>query len=386
MNFFFGWKLFNVCTHLNRLLWNVSNASSVRQHANVESAVFFLKRLVFVYFFLLNETMTENPDNQAEEIEEECCNSGCNNCVLDVRQRQREKHLKLSKQQKNNLFDGVYRKYKLIWIGNCTENVRHYRFEYQPNEETSTALEKYTIFAPPAHYAMLRAPSTVGSDSKHDKSMSENYLSRPYTPIQFDDTQLTFDVLVKFEPNGLMSEYLQSLELNSVTEWKGSYGDFIWTPNPKKYKYLVCICQGVAIAPHFALISSILANENDETIVYLLACFKNLQNCLLREELAECRKYWNFNAIFYLSQHPNCDQCAKEKTENCQCIRSSLKYGETVRTHRLDVSKITNFYRERNTNLIFTLVCGTNRLESLVSDAIDELNDNTLKENYFCLK
>lgn len=318
-----------------------------------------------------------------EQEPEECCNSGCNNCVLDARQRQLEKQLKSIKQQRINLFDGTYRRFRVISIEFCTENVYRYRFKFHPDEHAAINLENFTIYIPATHYTMIRTPSAQTNQTKHDKNTAENYVSRPYTPIQYNDDQLTFDVLVKFEPNGVMSEYLRTLQLDSITEWKGCYGDFVWTPNPSKYKFLVCICQGVAIAPNFALISSILANEDDETKVYLLACFKDLSNCLLRTELADCRKYWNFKSIFYFSQFAHQHQCT---IGNCTCLRPQLKYDEIVKPHRLSQNELKTFYRERNTNLILTLVCGTNRLENLVKTAIDELQDIKIKENFVCLK
>lgn len=307
------------------------------------------------------------------EEPEECCNSGCNNCVLDVRRWREEQQSKSAKNSRVNLFDGTYRYFQVKSIEKLTEN--NYRFRFKFRGSNGLLNGNYTIRLPPTHHLFLRAPSEMVNDSKHDKSMKENYISRPYTPIELDGDQLTFDVLVKLEMNGKMSKYLQSLTINCDTEWKGCYGDFIWSPNPAKFKYLVCICQGVAIAPMYALIKSILSNENDETIVHLLACFKNLENCLLRDDLVECRKFWNFKSTVYLSQ-PISGSCSKQ----------SLRFDEDIRNNRLTVEELKTVYIERGTTSIFTLFCGTKKLENLVETVLKELNDQCIKENYFVLK
>lgn len=307
-----------------------------------------------------------------QEPEEECCNSGCNSCVLDVRRRREQQQSKLVKNSNVNLFDGTYRCFQVQSIDILTENVHRFRFRFDGSNELLKG--NYTLRLPPTHHLFLRAPTELVNESKHDKSTKENYISRPYTPIELDGDQLTFDVLVKFEVNGKMSKYLQSLTINGATEWKGCYGDFVWSPNPVKFKYLVCICQGVAIAPLYALIKSMLANENDETIVHLLACFKNHEHCLLRDELVECRRFWNFKSTVFLSQ-PFSGSCSK------QCLR----FDEDIRHSRLTVEELKRFYIERRTSSIFTLFCGTKKLENLVKTVLDELDDKCTKENYFVL-
>lgn len=321
-----------------------------------------------------------------QEEDEECCNSGCNNCILDKRQQQHQLKAKnKAKLSKTNIFDGVYRTFQLTSIEVLTENVQKYRFKFV-SSDISIKLENYVIEIPPTYHLFIRAPSTIENASKHDKNTKENYISRPYTPIAFNSSELTFDILVKFEINGQMSNHFRSMEINSLSEWKGAYGDFVWKPNSLKYKYLVCICQGVAIAPMFSLISSILSNDCDETLVYLIVCFKNLADFLLRIELTECRKYWNFKSIIYLSHQDQCSHCANKTIENCICLRSKLRFNEIIRNYRLDYNELTNFYRNLNSNLVFTLFCGTNRLESIVKRCIEELKDDNIRKNYFCLK
>lgn len=313
--------------------------------------------------------------NKMKEADDQvCCNSGCNNCVLDTYQR----HVKLRSVNdlKYNLFDGTYRQFKVIFNEKCTEIVNKIRFEFVSKE---TNEDKYTIQVPPTYHLFIRTPIDAVNTSKNDKNTKENYIGRPYTPIKFED--FSFEILVKFETNGKMSNYLKNLKIDDLTEWKGCYGNFLWSPNPFKYKYLVCICQGVAIAPMISLISSILSNEEDETLIYLLVCFKNMENYLLRTELVEYRKYWNFRPTVYLSQFAHNEECTNRMIKNCACIRPLLRYDEIVCPYRLDKNELQEFYNKLTSNLIFTLFCGTNNLENLIQTCnIHKMG------NYFALK
>lgn len=297
--------------------------------------------------------------NESIEIGE-CCNSGCNNCVLDSNQRQCNTKSKLTNGSKINLFNGVYQKYKVISIEVCTETVHRFRFKIASDNVNK---DEHIIEVPPTYHLFIRAPTNTANESKNDKNTKENYISRMYTPIETDISQLSFDILVRFEPNGRMSTYLRKLKIDDITEWKGCYGSFVWSPNPLKYKYLVCICQGVAIAPMYSLISSILSNDDDETLIYLLVCFKDLKHYLLRTELVQFAKYWNFRFTVYFSQFLHDEKCDK-KVKNCSCIQ--LRYNEIICPYRLDHNALQQFYCEREPNSIFTLISGRKNLENLV--------------------
>lgn len=309
--------------------------------------------------------------------DDECCNSGCNNCILDIRQKQ----LSLARQQQQqnasvaNIFDESYHYFRLVAVTECTENVSRMKFQFARDSDADAR----TLFVPPTHHLMLRAPTLLATEAtiaaKHDKETVGNFISRPYTPISCSSENDSFEILVKFEPFGVMSAYLRGLKIDDVTEWKGVYGDFYWQPNPLRHKYLICICQGVAIAPHFNLISSILADERDETIVHLLACFYDLNHCLLRTELAAARSYWNFQSRIYLSRE-SCSECLSDRIVNCACIRSRLKFGENICNYRLDHKELKDFYQRLQSSLVLTLFCGTNALAKLVEDSLYELGIN----------
>lgn len=306
---------------------------------------------------------------------EECCNSGCNNCVLDQQTKQREQ----PDLNKKNLFDGTYQAFRLIDICECTENVKRFRFIFDSNNG------EYTLHVPPAMHLIIRASTSVENANKNDKNTEGNFISRPYTPIVYDSSRLTFDILVKIEQLGQMSSYFNAMKLNDLSEWKGCYGSFLWQPK-LSIKYLVCICQGVAIAPMFSLISSILANDNDETIIYLIICFKDIKNHLLRKELSEFRRFWNFNSIVYLSQEEQCSKCKHANTANCLCLKQKLLFNENIQNYRLDQSALQRFYYNLKSDFVFTLFCGTSQLKNIISSVIENMNNDNFKKNFVCLE
>uniref|UniRef100_A0A182JX27 Uncharacterized protein n=1 Tax=Anopheles christyi TaxID=43041 RepID=A0A182JX27_9DIPT len=167
--------------------------------------------------------------------------------------------------------------------------------------ETIVAVQNVT--ADPKTDSALGKPRkemVIKSLQKHDQSEDDLYLSRPYTPITFDRERATFDVLIKLEPGGLMTNRLVTLSTGSSTEWKGVYGDFIWTRN--RYRNVVAFVQGVAIAPIYSILRAILDDEEDETRLTLCACFRDLASVLLRDELRSLAGYWNFKYAIYLSR------------------------------------------------------------------------------------
>lgn len=305
-----------------------------------------------------------------------CCNSGCNNCVLDIKQKQQSLNSQRNRESFANVFDESYHRFRLIARVDCTENVCRMKFRY--DRSTADANGK-RLFISPTHHLILRAPAAIVTDAtvaaKYDKSTIGNFISRYYTPIECDSDNDTFEILVKYETNGLMSAYLRQLKIDDFTEWKGVYGTFDWQPDTMRYKFVICICQGVAIAPHFNLIQSILADADDETVIHLLACYRDLNQCLLRMELANARSYWNFHSRFYLSQQ-KCGECASTRTVNCTCIRSQLKFNEIVCNFRLDHDELKDFYSRLESSDTMTLLCGTDALAELVESGFKESGFN----------
>lgn len=306
--------------------------------------------------------------------EEKCCGSGCNNCILDKPSKQ------ITAFNKCNIFNQkIYHRFVVESVTSCTPDVCRYTFKYsvKSDEDVSTM----TLNVPPGYHLMLRAPcapSDIVKD-KYDKTTKEHYISRPYTPISINSILLSFQILVKFEVNGIMSNYLKDLKFGDLTEWKGVYGDFEHQI-PNSFKYLICVCHGVAISPIYRIISEIVENDNDDTIVLLLACFKNLNSILLRDEIQELRCYWNFKSKIYLSNERSCE-CADSQ---CKCLLSNLKYNEEISKCRLDKKELSSAFIGKDQNKIRTLICGTEHFINQMQRHLHELN--VQNENIFIFK
>lgn len=62
------------------------------------------------------------------------------------------------------------------------------------------------------------------------------------------------------------------------------------------------LCVGTGIAPMAQLIQTILNNEDDESVITLLYGCRTYKDILLKSQLDDWSRYWNFTCTYYLSQ------------------------------------------------------------------------------------
>lgn len=310
-----------------------------------------------------------NPDSDSET----CCNSGCNNCVLD------KKPIKISEDFSNkiNVFSDNYTNFRIISLKQCTSNVFRFILQYSNNLEE--VWDNKIVYIPEGHHIQIRAPNVVNKTTsgiflnyihhsfntpltnlissskteKYDKNMKDEYISRFYTPIRVNPSEMEFEILVKMEPFGLMSKYFQTLNIGDLIEVKGSYGEFSHVKN--KYKKLICFSQGVGLAPIYRLFKSILMDDEDETVVHLIACFQDVDHILLRDEIYDSLKHWNFHAEFYLSKEEN--------------LEKKVKFNETIHNFRLVEEEILKIYCTNSDNAL-SLICGTENFVNLIKNCL----------------
>lgn len=308
---------------------------------------------------------------------ETCCNSGCNNCVLDKKQLNKVNE---DYSNKINVFSDTYINFEIISIKQCTSNCFRFILKYSKNFEED--LDNKIVYIPEGHHVIIRAPKVVNKitseiflnyihhsfknplnnkivnsikTEKYDKNMKDNYISRMYTPITVKPIEMEFDFLVKLEPHGSMSMYFQTLNIGDLIEIKGSYGEFTYIKN--MYKKLICFSQGVGIAPIYRLFNSILNDEEDETVLHLIACFQDVDHILLRNEIYDSLKHWNFKAEFYLSKEEN--------------LENKIKFNETVHNFRLVEEEILKIYY-KNSDILktFSIICGTENFVKLIKNCL----------------
>lgn len=314
----------------------------------------------------------------SDDDTKQCCGSGCNNCILDEYPRNKSRGTEID--SKLNILSQNYVPFRIDKIENCTENVSIFFLSFK--SAINLDLTEYTLNIPPGHHIMIRTECTTAeynlTDKRYDTETELDYISRWYTPIRVDSAYFKFEILVKFEVNGLMSKYFQKCVPGDICEVKGVYGNFTWVPH--NWQRLLCISQGVAIAPMFRVIQSILDNEEDETRIQLYACYKDCDSILMRPEIIAFQQYWNFQSAVYLSNH-KC--CCYEQVEMCTCLRNQLKYNERVHSKRLDFNELFNYFNSNNAdiNSNFILICGTDVFINSIKNYLKKLNIN--EDNIF---
>jgi cytochrome-b5 reductase len=313
---------------------------------------------------------------------EECCQNGCNNCVLD----QRQGDSRTSDTLGPNLLTNSYLKYNVISIERCTSNVFKMAFKLLDINQ-----EDGVIDIPPGWHMQLRAPRQHGSAvspifaefmhpdttdtgksirEQHDTTTEDCYMSRPYTPTLLDKRGHTFEVLFKLEPNGAMTRYIQTLRLNDCVEWKGPHGS--WEIDPTFKSHLLGFCQGVAVAPLFSIAKAILDDEDNDTRIHLICCFADLDNVLLRKEMKDMTSFWNFDLTTFLArQRCTCGSC-----EDLACARRRLFYKERVKFQRMLEKDIASFVEKLHADSTFILICGTPRFSQFITSSLQRLGFN----------
>lgn len=296
----------------------------------------------------------------------ECCGCGCNNCVLDVHR----KKVSITDSNAEDIFHSFdYQKFKVTNIQKHTWNSYELTFKYFM-EDIVDPSERYSIDIPPSHYLAMRAPVENNVDSnitfrefseknigvthatvdkkKNDSKTDGDYISRFYTPIMIRGCE--FSVIMKLELGGQMSKYICGLAIGSETEWKGVYGKF--NLNELGHTKLLCFTQGIGLAPIYRISRCITEDEDSEIIIRLVACFTDLNNIPLRNELSMLQNYWNFHCVCYLSK----EQCECDQVP-CLCLKNKIRYNESIHSCRLTescVNELVNKYGQDST----ILICG----------------------------
>lgn len=142
---------------------------------------------------------------------------------------------------------------------------------------------------------------------------------RPYTPTSMVDVVGYFELLIKvyfkgehpkFPNGGLMSQYLDSLPINSSIEIKGPLGhieytgrgNFMINGKPRLAKRLALIAGGTGITPVYQIAQAVLHDQpDDETQMDLVYANRSEDDILLREELDQwARDYPDRFRVWYV--------------------------------------------------------------------------------------
>lgn len=322
--------------------------------------------------------------------EQECCGSGCNNCVLD--QKIIEKPY-TSEGEIKNVLDGNYKKFIVHELKKYSWDVYQFTFKFSTELEARNQ-EKYFLIIPPTSYLMMRTTkcerkfnpffqdfkdSTKSAHpnftldfkkiDRHDKTTEDIYISRKYTPFQVDPVEMEFKILVKLEPFGEMSEYFQTLEEHDEVEFKGPYSQFHYNRN--SYDNLVILTQGVSITSSLNLINEFLKDDLEETRLILISCYKNFYSILFRKEMQDFNRFWNFKSFVFLSK-----KLCSCTSKDCDCLRDKLMFKENILGHRLEFEDFQKILENFNPSKSLFLCCGRESYTNFVRENLLKLNFN----------
>ncbi|XP_072522334.1 NADH-cytochrome b5 reductase 1 [Salminus brasiliensis] len=189
-----------------------------------------------------------------------------------------------------------------------------YKLRLIDKEVLSHDTRKFRFALPsPEHILGLPVGKHVYLSARIDGSL----IVRPYTPVSSDEDRGVVDLVVKiyfknvnpkFPEGGKMSQYLESLKLGDVVDFRGpgglleyrGHGQFAVQadkksePEMKKATSLGLIAGGTGITPMLQLIRDIMKNPSDGTTCSLLFANQTEKDILLRDELEEIQ-----------ARHPN---------------------------------------------------------------------------------
>lgn len=75
-----------------------------------------------------------------------------------------------------------------------------------------------------------------------------------------------------------------------------------------KYGELLMLAAGTGLAPMVPILQSITDDEDDETFVTLVGCFKTFEGIYLKTFFQEQARFWNVQTFFVLSQEVSPEQ------------------------------------------------------------------------------
>ncbi|XP_058033373.1 NADH-cytochrome b5 reductase-like isoform X2 [Ahaetulla prasina] len=192
-----------------------------------------------------------------EPLSSQCCGSGCKPCIYDIYQEDLKKWeeakakedislLSRKKQQSSNsnLTSEIFMAFIISSVTQLTEDTYQYTFKLPGNSSLGLSLGQHIV---------LRGV------------VNGLEVQRAYTPITPVNAEGFFEVLIK-------------------------YGE------------LLMLASGTGIAPMLPIIQYITENEDDETFVTLVGCFRTFENIYMKALLQEQSRFWNIRTFYVLSQ------------------------------------------------------------------------------------
>eukprot|EP00758_Cryptobia_borreli_P002302 Tbor_TRINITY_DN2928_c0_g1::TRINITY_DN2928_c0_g1_i1::g.1100::m.1100/K00326/E1.6.2.2; cytochrome-b5 reductase len=191
--------------------------------------------------------------------------------------------------KKEPVFDHNFRKFTLGEVINLADDVAILRFlTNSPDDEFSLV-----------PCSTLQACTKTGS-------MLVDELKRFYTPVTKNGAKGYFDILVKKQPNGRMTEHLFGMEVGEKLLFRAVQYKLSYQPN--KWKEIGMIAGGTGIAPVYQVIQHSCNIPDDKTKLSLLFANQTESKILLKGCLDEYSKQTNGRfSVNYVLDRPDED-------------------------------------------------------------------------------
>ncbi|KAL9643796.1 hypothetical protein ABK040_013211 [Willaertia magna] len=187
---------------------------------------------------------------------------------------------------------------KLVEKKNESRDTRLFRFEFQNKNCPLVGL-------PTGQHVLIAA------------IINEQFISRPYTPIYpvgLDEERYGhLDLLVKIYEKGLMTRYLDQLDIGQSIQVKGPAGHIVYRgegiitihSTSLKVTSISMIAGGTGITPIYQLAKAILKDKNDLTRIAIIYSNHTEDDILLRKELDTLQQEHKSRfSIFYTISTP----------------------------------------------------------------------------------
>ena len=123
---------------------------------------------------------------------------------------------------------------------------------------------------------------------------------RCYTPVTLNGTKGYFDLVVKRQPKGLMTNYLFGLHIGDHMEFRKIVSKMRYTPN--RWKEVGLICGGTGLTPMLQVLRYALEScSEDKTKFHLLFCNRTENHIFLKGLLNQLAKTYPKRLVVHYS-------------------------------------------------------------------------------------
>nr|XP_039251682.1 NADH-cytochrome b5 reductase-like isoform X1 [Styela clava] len=271
--------------------------------------------------------------------ESDCCGSGCRRCVFDVYE---EEYKIWERRIEGNEENGVGGTEEATL---CPDKYTDLRIQKMDRVNTNT----FVYHLSEQSGKQIQFKMDIGQHVIIKSNFGEEYITRPFTPVQMTEFDKNLTLVIKLYKNGKMSSVVSDWKVGDLVRCRGPVGSQIQY-SCNKWGKILLIAAGTGITPMAKVIQTILCNDDEDTVIILLYACQVYEDILLKEQLDKWAEYWNFHVIYFLSQ------------EDKKQVESKKKYNENIFYERISFNSLKSIGEQFHINFddakLYSFVCG----------------------------